>query len=251
MNNSIDFNRIGLLLKRFFIENKSRELMFWSIVIIVFALYFQLGLSVSLIYIAGLIFAARQFKFFSFKPSGMHYIMIPATQVEKTLSAIILSTFYFFGMMMVSFVLAKIIDNIVLNLIFEANSPILLSLTQNSTLYTQIENGMYEFLDIFMTFATIQAIFMLGSLYFAQNAIVKTMLSLIVIFIAVGIVEMILFKTIVGQEIMSSGMMNLQISMNSDGEFLSNSETFSTISRIILVGFLWVVSYFRLCEKQI
>jgi len=79
MDISINFNRIALLLKRFFVENKNRELMFWSIATLVFALSMQSGSSATLIYITGFIFASKQYSFFAFKPSGMHFLMIPAT----------------------------------------------------------------------------------------------------------------------------------------------------------------------------
>ena len=38
MNNIINLQRTGLLLKRFFIENKQREMIFWAITTLIFAI---------------------------------------------------------------------------------------------------------------------------------------------------------------------------------------------------------------------
>ena len=43
MNTTLDINRLGLLLRRFFIENKQRELIFWGITVVVFTLMHLAG----------------------------------------------------------------------------------------------------------------------------------------------------------------------------------------------------------------
>jgi len=153
-------------------------------------------------------------------------------------------------MMLLSFTAGKVINNLIINLIFESNNPILLSITSNQSLFAQLESGYESLFEIFLTFATIQAVFMLGSLYFAQNAVVKTMLTIIGITIFLGFVELLLFKTIVGFDIMNSNMMNLQINFN-ETDFFTDSKFFSTFTEYAFIPFLWIVSYFRSTEKQV
>ena len=38
MNTTFSFNRLGLLLKRFFVENSQKELTFWAISLVIFML---------------------------------------------------------------------------------------------------------------------------------------------------------------------------------------------------------------------
>ena len=79
MNTTFSFNRLGLLIKRYFVENKQRELSFWGIVIVVFMIMHESTAIEMFFYISGFIFAARMFKIFSYTPGGMHYLLIPAT----------------------------------------------------------------------------------------------------------------------------------------------------------------------------
>jgi len=55
MNTTLNINRIGLLLKRFFIENKQRELTFWGITIIIFMLMHQTESVAMFLYVTGFI----------------------------------------------------------------------------------------------------------------------------------------------------------------------------------------------------
>src|ERR1035437_198639 len=109
MNTTLDINRLGLLLKRYFIENKQRELTFWGISTVVFMIMHRTGSVEMFMYIAGFIFAARTFKIFNYTPSGMHYLLIPATHAEKLIINIILSTLYFFIMFVITYIIGTTI----------------------------------------------------------------------------------------------------------------------------------------------
>ena len=103
MNKTLNINRLGLLLKRYFIENKQRELTFWGIATVVFMIMHQSQAVTMFLFIAGFIFASRTFKIFGFTPGGMHYLLIPATHLEKLVTNILLSTVYYFGMFLLTY----------------------------------------------------------------------------------------------------------------------------------------------------
>ncbi|MFT3753509.1 MAG: hypothetical protein QM800_11765 [Paludibacter sp.] len=159
MNTTLNINRLGLLLKRYFTENKQRELTFWGITTVVFTLMHLAGsqekaISVQMfLYISGFIFAARSFKFFNFTPGGMHYLLIPATHLEKLTTAILLSIFYYFAMILLTYTAGTILGTTFGNIFFDMNNPIQFALFQtilifvvNGLQHLQIWSGLVEYI---------------------------------------------------------------------------------------------------------
>lgn len=262
MNTTFDINRLGLTLKRYFIENKQRELTFWGITIVVFTLMHLAGsqeksIAVQMfLYISGFIFAARTFKQFNYTPSGMHYLMIPATQLEKVTTSILLSTFYYFAMIVLTYIIGTALGTTIGNLFFETNNPIYFELFQSSPQYYMQGNEMHtsfnnssSILNTFITFAGIQSVFMLGSIYFKGNVVGKTILANIGIIVLLTIIELVLLKTIFGSYsiivlLQRLSMLNGQVSFP---EF----EIAQTVFAYAIIPFFWVVTYFRLTEKEV
>ena len=259
MNTTININRLGLLLKRYFTENKQRELTFWGIVTVVFTLMHLAGsreksISVEMfLYVSGFIFAARTFKIFNFTPSGMHYLLIPATHLEKVISAILLSTFYYFAMILATYIVGTILGTTIGNLFFETNNPIQFELFQSNSNSWVVGQEIYNFgptlLNTFITFAGIQSVFMLGSIYFKGNAIGKTILVIFAISLILGLIEIFLLKVTFGTYHLEGQMMRLTIP--SGQNLFPGLEIAGTIFKYALIPFFWVVTYFRLTEKEV
>jgi len=253
MNTTFSFNRLSLLLKRFFIENQNREMMFWGILTIVFTLVHQTYSLKMILYITGFLFAGRLFKVFSFAPGGMHYLLIPATHAEKLTANILLSTFYFFIMTMVTYSIGNLLGTGIMNQVLGTSNPVSWDLFHAEAMHNyghvnvSSKNG---FWDLVTSFATIQAIFMLGSLYFSRNAVGRTMFSLLGLGIVLSLIQLILIKIVFGTFSLTSDMvsMNIMISNSSIPSWIAMA--FKTAG-YLLIPFLWVVSYFRLTEKQI
>ena len=254
MNTTLDINRLGLLLKRYFIENKQRELTFWGITTVVFTLMHLAGpqeksISVEMfLYISGFIFAARTFKIFNYTPGGMHYLLIPATHFEKLTTAILLSTFYYFAMILITYSLGTIFGTTIGNFFFESNNPIVFRLLYS---HADIYSGGHisGLFNKFIFFAGVQSVFMLGSIYFKGNAVGKTFLAITAISIVFGIIELLLLRITFGTYHLDGQMMN--ISIDSEQGFVTALGTASKVFAYALIPFFWIVSYFRLKEKQV
>lgn len=258
MSTTFNINRLGLTLKRYFIENKQRELTFWGIAMVFFTLINMTqsgGNLISVVMflnIAGFIFAAKAFKVFNYTPSGMHYLLIPATHLEKMITAVLLSTFYFFAMILVTYTIGTTVGISVSNLIFDTNNPIQYPLLQSVPDYYvqgQLIRSGSSILDTFIVFAGIQSIFMLGSIFFKGNAIGKTMLSIIAIGMLLGLFELFLLKITFGAYQSFGGM--LLISGPMSALLFPGVETIVSIFKYALIPFFWVVTYFRLTEKEV
>ncbi len=257
MNTKFNPGRLLLLLKRFFVENAQRELNYWLIVTAVFALIFNQTDSVRFfLYISGLFFAARQFKFFAYTPGGMHYLLIPATHVEKFSSALLITIPYYFLMVVLTYFLGTTVGVTVSNLFFNTD------FTYHYEFITQV-NSMSMFgpvmsqftkvslLNTFCTFAFIQSLFLMGSLFFKRNAAVKTMLSVIILGFLLLMFQLLLFKILYGSFSFDSSRLVLN-NFNPDASAFVNISTivYKTLSWVT-VPFFWIVSYFRLTEKQV
>ncbi len=254
MNTTLGINRLGLLLKRFFVENKQHELTFWGITTVVFMLMHLSGArekSVSVeifLYISGLIFAARTFKIFGYTPGGMHFLLIPATHLEKLVSGIILNTFYYFGMILITYIIGTVFGTVAGNIFFETSHPIQFALFQFEPGINIAGHAGASLFSNFITFALIQSVFMVGSLYFKRNAAGQTFLAISVFFIILVIIELLLIKTTFGTYHLNGQMVNLSITGD---DFFFRAKLLSRIIKFSLIPFFWIVAYFRLIEKQV
>jgi len=247
MNTTLNINRLNLLLKRYFIENKQRELTFWGITTVVFTLMHLAGpqeksISVEMfLYISGFIFAARTFKIFNYTPGGMHYLLIPATHFEKLTTAILLSTFYYFVMILITYTLGTILGTTIGNFFFESNNPIVFTLLYS---HADIYSNSHSLLNKFIVFAEIQSVFMLGSIYFKGNVIGKTWLTITALGIIIAIIQISLMKILWND-------MHFAETFNYQTGYLAGSSIKAKVFVYLLIPFFWTVSYFRLKEKQV
>lgn len=252
METSLNINRITLLLKRYFIENKQKEITFWGIATLVFMVMHQAGSVDMFLYISGFIFASRTFKSFSYTPSGMHYLLIPATHFEKLTVTILLSIVYYFAMFLITYTIGTFIGINVGNLIFQTNNPInfeLFNIGANVNNWNDIDISRSSLLTVFMTFTIIQSIFILGSVYFKRSTIGRTFLSIAAISIVLGLIELLFIKLTFGTYHFDNQMVQLNITGGQD--LFNGYEIVGKVLQYITVPFLWVVSYFRLTEKEV
>jgi len=224
---------------------------YWGILTLVFTLIHNAETAKTILYITGIIFAAKQYKLFAYTPGGMHYLLIPATHLEKLICNIVLTIVYFFTMFLITYSIGNIIGSNLYNLINGTSNPVSWNLF--STTYVQLIGsninlignnidlpGGNVFLSMIVKFLTIQSIFMLGSVYFKRNAIGKTLLTLIAFFIIIGMIELYFLKGLFAG-----------VSLGSSTLLLDNFKNGFNVFSYLLIPFLCIVTYFRLTEKQV
>lgn len=254
MKTNFSIKNISLLLKRYFVENAYREILFWSIIVLIFTVFDHRDFVQLIIIASGLIFSTNLYKELWNAPSEVHFFMIPATQVEKIMVAVFLNTVYFLAMSLLAYIFGHVLIIFVYHLILKIEIPISWDLFQatktifaNGRTYVSVEN---EFWKILGNFAFIQALSMLGSLYFKINSTVKTIISLIGITIFIGIIQMILMRLFLGDLGVGDSLVYLNIALKNP-----NTPTFIDFSMRILgyllIPYLWVICYFKLTEKEI
>ncbi|MDR3339997.1 MAG: hypothetical protein LBT25_07920 [Candidatus Symbiothrix sp.] len=262
MNTKFDFNRTGLLIQRYFSERFRSELIYWGIMAIVF-MFIRNNIMVigGLIFIAALFYAARFFREIHSRTNGINYFMIPATQVEKMTVSLLFTIIYFYGMMILAYIVGNLLGTLFTNLLakisfFSFELHLFHSVDLQWTLfeskqYTEIFTGELKYqapyIVLFMKYLLLmQSVFTLGGIYFKNNQAFKTILSGIALLFAFSIISILELKIFTG---------TTSVNINSAESVITLHRVFHNIMAnvfaYILPVYLWIVSYFRLTEKEV
>ena len=271
--NVFDFNRIVLLFQRYFIERSRSEVIYWGIMAIVFMFIRNQPPAIfTLIFIAGVFYAARFFKEIHHSGNGVAYFMIPATQLEKLTVSIVLTSLYYYVMMIIVYVIGNFVGTYLENMLTiitytQHHQDIGIGLGHSSLQWKLFEGpgifpkAMFEIIKsdietirnvywIFPVFLINQSLFLLGSIYFKRNQAFKTFFTVVLLFIFLLIVSFIEIRLFFGTDKVVINMANED--QFKDWEIWLNFFAIpAKILYYLLPLFFWVVSYFRLTEKQV
>jgi hypothetical protein len=254
MNKKFKISRVGWLMHRYFIENISREIMFWAIISLLFTILDQRDFVLLVIFITGIYNSVFLNKDFSVQTSGMHYLLIPATHAEKLTTKIILGIFYHFAMSLIAYVIGNLLIILIYHTILRFQIPVnwdifisSQTIEVNGILQIVNQNELWKIIGLF---ALTQSIFLLGSLSFKRHAILKTLFCVLcLIFIVIGL-QLFLFKTMWDVKHLQNALLPVLV-MISDSTIPDIIEKAIIFGSFLILPFLWTVSYFKLKEKQI
>jgi len=254
MIKEFSIKRVALMLIRYFFENMNREIMFWAIITLLFTILDHRNFVILVLFASGIISSVRLNKELLKGPNGMHYLLIPATHAEKLTANILLNTVYHFIMILISYSIGNLLISFIYHFILKMQIPVNWDLFQVTTptltdgfIQTSVQNVFWSILGYF---ALSQAVFMLGSLYFRQNAVPKTIFSIAGIGILLLIIQLFFFKTLWDVKYISNAIFPMFV-MISDSNLPKLISTVIFSGSYLLLPFLWIVSYFRFTEKQI
>jgi hypothetical protein len=202
MNQVFNFNRWLLYTGKHWSENKKKYLLglaataalliiWFSFVMLVDddrPLNFNLQLTTYHVglFVIGLFFASLLFNDLSETPRGIHFLMIPASLLEKLLTAILFGLILFFICYTAIF---YAIDVIMVNIINSVSTQEMVYGRKYVEHVVNVFTGPsfmqddYLFIYLILIFVALQTAFMLGSVYFAKYSLIKTAISLLVVFL--------------------------------------------------------------------
>jgi hypothetical protein len=249
MNTIFNFQRAALLIRRHFIEKLSGELMFWGIAVICMMLIRNVTVFVAGFAIITCIVRTRLF----FKEIHTStYLMIPASQIEKFTVSLLYTVVYFWAMMFIAYVAGNILGTWINNL-FADVFHIHPQRDIQWVVFESFNRVEMETVDsvgsVILLLLITQSLFLLGSIYFKRNGLLKTGLALAgaaLFFLLVTAVEMKYFVLDAIKE------------MNITGQdvLLSDSEANNILGKTVkifyclLIPYLWLTGYIRLTEKE-
>lgn len=255
MNNTLSFPRLAKLMRKHWIENFSfyglAALALFGLLAVVFAIWvnaegahyteeaFYVIYFVGL-FLGGCIFASISFSMLGDKAKGGFWLSLPASHLEKLITIIFFVTIVFF-------------------LAYNASYLILRSITLGYIQHKVETNPMYHYREVkwgngaqegfgivfrslLYVFFSVQALYLMGSAFFSKHAFIKTTI------IGAAIIFLFSFYTYKLSE--------WAIPKNVfTGRFMEPSQTAQDvllwIVKLIWVPVFWVITLFRLREKQL
>ena len=168
-------NNIFNLIKRYFIESGKKDINSFLLIVLIIAFvsFFSVSGSISdsmmvfLLLVMGIIYAGRIFGVFQPAGKAIHYLTIPASTAEKTIANGLLVFVYFNILLMVSLILGNVIGGLAHKLLDPA--------------YTYHFYMPFDFDDLFLLLI-LESVYMFGSIYFKNRAVIKTSLIIFGIF---------------------------------------------------------------------
>jgi hypothetical protein len=276
MNSSFDLGRWILLVKQHWIENKKRYLL--SIVAmagVLFMWFFfialvddnspmealmQRGTYYFLLFISGCFFASQFFRELGSRSKGINYLLLPASSLEKVLVSIFYVVILFFLTFTAVFYIVDVIMVTLVNAIHPAytevgpNGVVRKAEITNVFGWFGVTNGVGFFMSAYFAF---QAAFLLGSVYFEKYSFIKTVISLFFILLVLYLGTWFMAESIMpnGGYHKDIGSYQIVDNNNGNGYLVELPEAL----RDLLIGlfkygfpfFFWVVTYFRLKEKEV
>lgn len=254
MTDNFSIARIGLLLRRYFFENLKREIMFWCMITFVFTVLDNRIFVLSVLFISGLIYSIRLHNDLLKGANSMHFLLIPATHAEKIAATIFLNTFFHFLMTLLAYSIGNLLVTLTYHYILKMPVPVNWDLFQETSIINV--NGLLQplvknvFFSVFGLFAFTQALFLVGSLYFKNNIIPKTIFSVLGLVLGLFLLQLIIFKTFWNVKHITNALLPMLIVVN-DFTIPTMFKTAFVAGSYLMVPYLWVVSYYRMCEREV
>jgi hypothetical protein len=276
MNQTFSLTRFSMLAGMHWMENRKRYYLFvlattgvliawYSFVLAMFGhdselLFIQFATYYWGLYFIGLLYASTLFAGLNSKPQAISYLSVPASHLEKSCCAILFGVVGFF---VVYTLLFYIVDIPMVRIYNELYPGGLMKKEDAAFVYNifTAEGGIIPERDLHLfliSFFSIQAVFILGSVYFSRYAFIKATVAILLFALVV-----IVFITKVVQEQLPehwhiSDMIEWALrdaQSSRQMKVVRLSEWTERLLKFGLIGgvpvFFWCVTYFRLKEKEV
>ncbi|MGC4103739.1 hypothetical protein [Ferruginibacter sp.] len=273
MNQFFSVRRFSLLVGKHWADNKKRYLLAITGFIILLIVWFTFTMLVDgnkpmeeemqlitfffSLFGVGSFYASQYFRDLGSRAKGINFLLVPASAFEKILCSILYTVVLFFGVFLAAFYLVDVIMVAIANKFLVTNDPIQQTKVFNVFRAAIVPIDNHSRLNVVMIFFSLQSIFLLGSIYFSKYGFVKTVISGFVIFFLIFCVIFLLYEHLMPEGDYKSGFLtSYEITTNGpDNHLVQIPHWIGDILRFILLyalaPFFWIVSYYRLKEKQV
>ncbi len=272
--NSFSFQRWSWLVGKHWVENRKRYLLSAVAIFALLIFYFTFQLMVHgedpldrgiqiVGYFLGLfgigcLFAGQYFSHLGSKSKGTFYTLTPASALEKLLCALLYVVVVFFVVYTAVYYLANIIMVTIANnvhpfYITSGTKTVPINVFYEYNWGLGDANLMFYFL---LAFFAVQSIFLLGSVYFNQYGIVKTAIVLFLGFLLVAFLEGYLLHKMMPSGDHHQGLSSYLVYTNGKPDKVVQlppvlDDVVIFLAKFAIAPFFWLVTYFRLTEKEI
>lgn len=275
MNSYFNLNRWLLYIGKHWNENKKRYLLslaavggllvlWYSFVMIVDKSY-PLILNMQAItyfvglFLTGCLFASIQFNDLADGPKGISYLLLPASIFEKLLSAILFSIVLYFicytaVYYIVDFIMVKLSNSMMLTRYEETRSGNYVP-QEIVNVFVSPFSSVNLFYYVLIIYFSIQSIFLLGSVYFAKYSYIKTLIWGLIVFLVLVFWEHKIVDSFMPHGSFFKPFTTYRVTENGKELMIRLPEWISSILLFLMMyslpPILWIVTYFRLKEKEV
>ena len=251
MEKQFSIDRMMLLARSIFVQNKSKDLRLALVIAGVMAFFGLLSVHFEdygvfhFLYVTVLlVLAGTTFKVLSNQPRAMAYLTLPASAAEKTVVTIAYLNIYYFLLLSVSSFIGYYFGQLLQNLI--AIIPFFRDLfgAEGSHTFTLSAVSFKDFGDNLLTLTMAISILLFGSLYFRKHAILKTLLVLCGFCFAILILDMIVIASVTS----GFSLTAYNFDLPDTPQWFHTLIEYAVPSVVTL--FFWFMTYIRLRETE-
>jgi len=275
MNAVFDLNRWLLYTGKHWNENKRRYLLslgavgglmilFYSFLMIVnadspFSKDIQVIIYYVGLYLTGSLYASLLFNDLSDGPKAIQYLLLPASIFEKLLTALLFGVILYFISYTIIFYAVDLplvrLSNSIIQTVAEREHRARYPVQEIANVFISWKDGENVFFYFLLGYFAVQSIFMLGSVYFVRFQFIKTLVAGLVVFL----VLVFFVHKVLGSIMPPGGFFQpftaYRVYTEKGSLSIKLPEGFSSIL-IFLIKYslapcFWIVTYFRLKEKEV
>jgi hypothetical protein len=264
MQNTFSFSRLWLLIKKQWFDNSRLYALSASALIGILTIIFTIWWLANkfdyhfeeittnviffvMLFVTGLIFSSTTFSTLGDKAKGLYWLSVPATAIEKLVCGIFYSCLVFLAIYFTSFWLIK-------HIFF-----FIIELDPRNTIRRIDPNDVFErevTPILFYIFFALQALFILGSVYFERFAFIKTLLVAVFIAFLFVMFTMFLGHNLLPNNLSVKGFSDFRVYGDNEPPKLYRLPGWIDDVLVPIAKFIWVpvfltATYFRLKEKEI
>ncbi|WP_276481882.1 hypothetical protein [Paraflavitalea pollutisoli] len=286
MNQVFDTSRFGLLVRKHWGDNRGKYLLSLGAIASLLLLWYgflniietrsamqedgQIVTYYVGLFITGSLYASLLFSDLANKPKAINFLAVPAAQLEKVLVMILYSVFIFFVCYTVIFYLVDFLMVKLNNAIrlaswedqFHEAQEVFTPREVANVFYRGVSDGTGPHFDplamAFTLFFGVQGAYALGSIYFPAYSFIKTTIALLLLALLYVLVIAKVLYPILPQGYFDDGLTSFYPYGIND----PNSEKLVEVPgwvgqvvfgffRYVLAPAFWVITYFRLKEKEV
>jgi hypothetical protein len=204
------------------------------------------------LFAVGTFYASQYFRDLGSKAKGINFLLVPASAFEKILCSLLYTVIFFFITFTAVFYLVDFLMVIVSNTF--AGTDVTVTNIFNVILFQFSGDLTVRFLFFFFS---IQSAFLLGSVYFEKYSFIKTIIIGFVGFFILFCLMYLLYDFLLPKGEYHNGFFtSYRVYIDGVNDHLVQvprwiGNVFSILIMYAIAPFLWIVSYYRLKEKQV
>jgi len=271
MNQFFNHSRFNLLVVKHWADNKNRYglsvLAFMGLLILWFLLTIltgdadPIGIDVQLasyfvlLFGAGTFYASQYFSDLGSKTKGSNFLQVPASTFEKILCSLLYNIVLFFVAFTAAFYLVDILMVSLTNYFLDSDETVRKASVANvfSLMNMKFSDG--SNVNLLLVYFLVQSVFLLGSVYFEKFSFIKTIISGFVVCFIVFFLIYFLYEFLPKGEYSNAFLTSYRVHA---GDNIHVIQLPGWLARLVwylvmytIAPFLWIVTYYRLKEKQV